>query len=183
MDISLCNVPKFYGKTLIVLDVSGSMQEHGEKSPHVIGAMFSAVLLKSNDCDFITFSDKASYKNVNTSDSTITIINSIKFASGGTNFNSIFETANKKYDRIIILSDMQGWIGHYSPVKYFEAYKKRTESNPLIYSFDLKGYGTMQFPEKNVFCIAGFSDKTFEVMSLLEKDKKALMHEIEKIEL
>jgi 60 kDa SS-A/Ro ribonucleoprotein len=40
----------------------------------------------------------------------------------------------------------------------------------------------MQFPEKNVFCMAGFSDKVFTTMKLLETDKAALVNQIKKIE-
>lgn len=185
VDISLNNVPVFDGETLVVLDVSGSMNQSrlGTKSPHIIGSLFSAVLVKSNNADFIAFADNAAYINVNPMDSTITITNSIRFASGGTNFHSIFKIANKKYDRIIILSDMQGWVGQYSPVSTFNIYKEKTKSNPLIYSFDLAGYGTMQFQENNVFCLTGFSDKTLELMKYLETDKKTLIKEIDKIEL
>jgi 60 kDa SS-A/Ro ribonucleoprotein len=177
VDIAIHNVPKFEGETLVVLDVSGSMSElhMGTKSPHVIGALFSAVLTKTNNCDFMTFADDAKYQNVNTLDSTITIANSLRFSSGGTNFHSIFQTANKKYDRIIILSDMQGWIGYNTPTEAFTDYKQKFKANPFIYSFDLKGYGSMQFPEPNVFALAGFSEKVFDTMKLLEQDKKALL--------
>lgn len=183
VDIAVSNVPKFDGETLVVLDVSGSMQEAhlGTKSPHVIGALFSAVLAKSNNSDFMVFSDNAQYHNINPMDSTITISNSLRFASGGTNFHSIFQTANKKYDRIIILSDMQGWIGGYTPTKEFAKYKKTTGANPFVYSFDLKNYGSMQFPETNVFALAGFSEKVFDTMKLMEQDKKALVNEIKKV--
>ena len=184
VDIAVSNVPKFDGETLVVLDVSASMQEAhlGTKSPHIIGALFSAVLAKSNNSDFMVFSDNAQYHNINPMDSTITISNSLRFASGGTNFHSIFQTANKKYDRIIILSDMQGWIGGYTPTKEFAEYKKSTGANPFVYSFDLKNYGSMQFPETNVFALAGFSEKVFDTMVLLEKDKHALMNEIKKVQ-
>lgn len=184
VDIAISNVPKFDGETLVVLDVSGSMQEYGmgTKSPHIIGALFSAVLVKSNNCDFMVFSDNAKYHNINPMDSTITISNSLRFASGGTNFHSIFQTANKKYERIIILSDMQGWIGGYTPTREFAEYKKSTGANPFVYSFDLKNYGSMQFPETNVFALAGFSEKVFDTMKLMEQDKKALVNEIKKVE-
>lgn len=178
VDISVNNVPKFDGETLVVLDESGSMAG----KPAVIGALFSAVLIKSNNADFITFSDNARYRNVNPMDSTITIAQSIKFAAGGTNFHSIFRAANKKYDRIIILSDMQGWIGYKAPTAEFNKWKEITNSNPFVYSFDLNSYGSMQFPEQNVFCLAGFSEKVFTIMGLLEKDKKALINEINKVE-
>lgn len=183
VDIAVSNVPKFDGETLVVLDVSGSMQEAhlGTKSPHIIGALFSAVLAKSNNADFMVFSDNAQYHNINPMDSTITIANSLRFASGGTNFRSIFQTANKKYDRIIILSDMQGWIGGYSPTREFAEYKATTGANPFVYSFDLKNYGSMQFPETNVFALAGFSEKVFDTMKLMEQNKKALVNEIKKV--
>lgn len=178
VDISIANVPKFEGNTLVVLDVSGSMSG----KPAQIGSLFSAVLVKSNNADFMVFSDRAAYRNVNPMDSTITIANSMRFSDGGTNFHSIFQAANKKYDRIIILSDMQGWIGHHTPSAPFNQYKKATDADPYIYSFDLSGYGSMQFPERNVFALTGFSDKIFHVMKLLETDKKALINEIKRIE-
>jgi len=129
----------------------------------------------------MVFSDNAQYHNINPMDSTITISNSLRFASGETNFHSIFQTANKKYDRIIILSDMQGWIGGYTPTREFAEYKKSTGANPFVYSFDLKNYGSMQFPETNVFALAGFSEKVFDTMKLMEQDKKALVNEIKKV--
>lgn len=177
VDIAVNNVPKFDGDTLVVLDVSGSMTG----KPAIIGSLFSAVLIKSNNADFIVFSDNAKYVNVNPMDSTITIANSIRFASGGTNFKSIFQTANKKYNRVIILSDMQGWIGYTTPMQEYNEWKKITGANPFIYSFDLNSYGSMQFPEPNVFCMAGFSEKIFEAMKLLETDKNALVSEIKKV--
>ena len=177
VDIAVSNVPVFDGETLVVLDVSGSMSG----KPAQIGALFSAILIKSNNADFMTFSDDAKYRNVNPMDSTITIANSLKFASGGTNFPAIFKRANKKYDRVVILSDMQGWIGHETPTREYNEWKKTTDANPYIYSFDLNSYGTMQFPEQNVFCIAGFSEKIFDVMKYMETDKKALLNAIKAI--
>lgn len=178
VDISVSNVPKFNGDTLVVLDVSGSMSG----KPAQIGSLFTAVLLKSNNADFMMFADHAEYKNVNPMDSTITIASAIRFSSGGTNFRSIFRAANRKYDRIVILSDMQGWMGHTSPVADYNEYKARFSAKPFIYSFDLNSYGSMQFPEQNVFCLAGFSEKVFDIMNLLEQDKKALVNEINRIE-
>lgn len=178
VDIAVANVPKFDGDTLVVLDGSGSMSG----KPAQIGSLFSAVLIKSNNADFMVFSDRAAYKNVNPMDSTITIANSIKFSSGGTDFHSIFRTANKPYSRIVILSDMQGWIGHNTPTVEYSRYKKDTGASPFIYSFDLNGLGSMQFPEQNVFALAGFSEKVFDIMKLLETDKKALINEIKKIQ-
>lgn len=179
VDISVGNVPKFDGETLVVLDVSGSMADNPKTPP--IARLFAAALVKSNNADFMTFAEHADYVNLNPLDSTITIANSIDFTGGGTNFLSIFQVANKKYDRIVILSDMQGWIGRYSPAASYNAYKQSTGANPLIYSFDLNSYGSMQFPENNVFCMAGFSDKIFDIMKIMEEDKRALVNVIKKV--
>ncbi len=179
LDISVCNVPKFDGETLVVMDVSGSMSG----KPSEIASLFGAILAKVNNCDVMTFSTSAQYKQYNPMDSVLTIRGSFRYSGGGTNFRSIFEKANKKYDRVIILSDMQGWIGYESPTRQFSEYKKRFGANPFVYSWDLAGYGTLQFPEQNVFALAGFSEKVFDIMRMMELDKKALFNEIKAIQL
>jgi len=179
IDISLSNVPKLEGETLIALDVSGSMIGR----PAEIASLFAAVLYKSNNADLLVFSDDAEYCSLNPTDSTLTITQNITFSCGGTNFHSIFEKANKAYNRIIILSDMQGWLGYNNPTSSFNNYKLKYNCNPHVYSIDLQGYGSLQFPERNVYCLAGFSEKIFDIFKLLEQDRKALINEIDKIEL
>jgi hypothetical protein len=179
VDIACRNVPKFTGRTLIALDCSGSMG--GRVS--VIASLFAAVLLKASSSDLLLFNEDARYHKVNLRDSTLSIARSIRLAEGGTDFNAIFKQANRAYERIVILSDMQGWMGGGAPTTSFAAYRKKFKADPKIYSFDLAGYGTLQFPERNIFCLTGFSEKIFEVMKLLESDRDALIREIEKIEL
>lgn len=184
VDLSCSNVPALDGDTLVVLDTSGSMGESdNRKSPAGIGALFSAVMLKAWKCDMMSFSDQAQYVGYNPSNSTIGIMEAFRFRSGGTNFHSIFQTARQKYDRIIILSDMQGWVGSRTPAAAFSEYKRRTGANPFVYSFDLQGYGTLQFPEKKVMALAGFSDKVFELMGLLEQEPQALIARINSVEI
>jgi len=179
LDISVCNVPKFDGETLVVMDVSGSMSGR----PSEIASLFGAILAKVNNCDVMTFSTDANYKQYNPMDSVLTIRGSFRYSGGGTNFQSIFKKANKKYDRVIILSDMQGWMGYTTPSAEFAQYKKKYNANPFVYSWDLAGLGTLQFPEQNVFALAGFSDKVFDIMKMMELDKKALYNEIKAIQL
>ena len=184
LDLSLSNVPVFQGRTLVVLDDSGSMTwaATGDyKNPMQIGSLFAAVLMKSNKCDFMMFNSNARYiNNMNFGDSVGTLTKNImsKATSGGTNFPSIFQTANKAYDRVIILSDMQN---NYSGngASALNEYKRRTRANPNVYSFDLQNYGTMQFPQPGVYCIAGFSESVFDIMKMLEQDKRVLIKTIE----
>jgi len=181
VDKSLQNVPRFDGKTLIALDGSGSMQGR----PIKIGSLFAATLTKANDADVLLFSDDARYVSVNKRDNTLTIADWLARNSkaAGTNFHAVFQTANRAYERIVILSDMQGWMGHYAPTKTFATYKRKYGADPKIFSFDLQGYGTLQFPERNIYCLAGFSDKTMETLKFLDSDKTALIREIEAVEL
>ena len=179
LEVSVQNVPKFDGETLVVMDVSGSMMGRASE----IASLFGAVLAKANNCDVMTFATNADYKSYNPMDSVMSIRSSFRYSGGGTNFKSIFQKANKKYDRIIILSDMQGWMGYTTPSSEFKSYKSNFGANPFVYSWDLAGYGTLQFPENNVFALAGFSDKVFDIMKMMELDKKALYNEINAIQL
>ena len=181
VDASLANVPRFDGKTLIALDGSGSMSGR----PIKIGALFAATLAKANDADVMLFSDDARYVSITPRDSTLTIAAWLESqcASAGTNFHAIFQRAKRAYDRIIILSDMQGWIGQHTPVTSFDAWAKKYEAAPKVFSFDLQGYGTLQFPQRDVFCLAGFSDKTLETLKHLDTDQAAFLRQIESIDL
>jgi 60 kDa SS-A/Ro ribonucleoprotein len=186
LEISLENVPRFEGRTLVVLDDSGSMatranaQAFGSRSCISLGASFAAALFKTNDADLMRFADNASYIKANNRDAMMSIAQTLidNAKCGGTNFHAIFEKANQAYDRIIILSDMQGWIGHHSANETFNKYCQRYGVKPYLYSFDLAGYGTMQLPDSKVFCLAGFSDKVFDLMQMLETDRHALVNTI-----
>lgn len=179
VDLACANVPSFAGRTLVALDCSGSMGGR----PSQIASLFAAVLLKASSADLLIFNVDARYRTVNLADSTLAIAEALRLADGGTNFNAIFERANRAYDRVVILSDMQGWMGGGAPTEAFASYRRRFNADPKVYSFDLAGYGTLQFPERNVFCLAGFSEKIFEIMKLLETDRNALITAIEEIEL
>jgi len=175
VDLSLANVPDFDGRTLVALDCSGSMSGR----PQLIGALFAAVLVKNSAADLLVFSEQARYLSLNRSDSTLSLAKSIGFAQGGTNFNSLFEKADKAYDRIIILSDMQAWMGDGAPSKSFADYRRRHDAQPRIFSFDLKGYGSLQFPEPGIFALAGWSERSFGLLTQLDQDPAILLKEVE----
>jgi hypothetical protein len=196
IDIACNNVPKFDGDTLVVSDFSGSM---GESINDYKGqaSLFGAVLAKSNNADFMIFGDTASYVNYNPMDSTLSIVKYLlslnrawkgnhgdsSYVGHGTDFRSIFKTARKKYDRIVIFSDMQGWWDHSAPTRDFELYKSKHQADPHVYSVDLTGYGSTQLPTNKIMCMAGFSDKIFDVMKMIESDKNALVNRINEVEI
>ena len=183
MELSLSNVPVFEGPTLIALDNSGSMNGR----PALIAALFAAVLFKSQkDADVLVFSNSAVRVHANPGDSLQTLANVFKGANrpAGTNFHSIFQTAARPYARIVILSDMEAWMGGNTPARSFQDYKRQHGCDPRIITFNLNSVsGTMQFPEPKVASLAGFSDTVLGLMKKLEQDPAALVHEIEAVEL
>lgn len=218
LDISCANVVEFAaGKTCVMIDVSGSMSsmpyrrdgrtENG--TPGKQAALFGAILAKANNADIIMFDGSARMLNYDLDTTALKLSAEIQtyMRGGSTSFHAPFKliTANKrKYDRIIILSDMQAWMlgvdgysgcGSWSdnygyrgsqtnlPKLTLSTYKVVTGADPYVYSFDVAGYGTMQFPQDKVFCVAGLSEKVFEVMKQLEKDPDAMLKAIESVEL
>lgn len=178
-EIAMENVPKFDGKTCIMLDASGSMTSAVTRGMPVfqVAALFAAIMAKNNNAEIILFDNNARFANINTADSVYSISKALNnlFSGGGTNLQSAFQLlqqSNSQCDRVVILSDMQSWLHDGKP---------QVSWNPKIFSFDLAGLGTLQFPEKNVFCLAGWSDKSLGIMKMLDQDQDAMIQEIESI--
>lgn len=202
LELSLANVPTFSGSTLVAIDMSGSMgsrvnAKSNSTAAHM-AALFGAVLARANNADILLFDTTVNHAKVRLHESVSSVTQQIYnlFQGGGTNFHLIFTEAKQKYDRIVILSDMQAWDtnGEASfawhegtktnlPATSLAAYCKKYDANPKIYSFDLIGTGTTQFPQKNVFCLAGFSEKVLDIMGQLEKNPTEFIARINNIEL
>ena len=201
VDISVANVPEL-SDSLVVVDYSGSMGD-GIDSPRGQGTLLGAALARRSNADFMIFGSDAAYVPYNPDDTTLTLFNEFmshnqeswyarrsrstpgqKIQVGhGTNFESIFRTANQPYARIFVFSDMQGWAGRYggAPTVEVRAYERRYKAKPFIYSMDLAGHGDMMFPEDRVAAIPGFSEKIFDLIKVMEQDKDALVKKIESI--
>lgn len=177
-DISLGNVPKLPGRTCVILDTSGSMTSLVD-----IANPFAIALVRAMGADLILFATTATYANVPLTISVMPGVAEIARLNGavghGTDLKAGIKAMKAPYDRIIILSDMQSWIGYNTPKAEFASYCTKFGVAPKIFSFDLAGYGSLQFPEKDVYAIAGFSDRVFELMETLEQDREALVKRIE----
>ncbi len=190
MNLSVSNIPAFDGKSLVVIDESGSMTTTTVSSMKNDGLMVAELaallgfsLAFRNNSDVLLFANEARFCQWIPGTPLGAVLKGIKFNGGGTDFRCIFTGLKEKYDRIFIFSDMQGWVGYQAPTSELNNYKNRTGANPRIYSFDLAGYGSLQFPENNIFCLAGFSAKIFDMMKLLEQDRNELIKKIDKVEL
>lgn len=105
--------------------------------------------------------------------------------------NELINKNNTDVDRIIIFSDCQ--IG--SNCSWYDTlgnrgdgfnmlYGKYKKINPKVkvYSITLKGYGDTVF-NSDVYKLAGWSNKIFDLISVLEQDKNAFINDIKKVEL
>jgi len=195
------NVPSLSGRMLIAIDHSDSMTMRGNGfvfgSRKRIADAFGAIMLRSNNAaDIMVFgTDAGLVGGTNPGDSTLTLAKQLDAlpppGGHGTSFHRIFEVAQKKYDRVVIFSDMQAWqesrqstwYGYQHPGESLKAYERRVGHRPFVYSFDLAGHGTLAFPEKRVFSLAGISHKVFDLMEGLEQDPKALVSKINSVKL
>ncbi len=185
-DIAVENMPTEMSNSLIAVDLSGSMGSYMSGNSVIkcneIASFFAAVIFKANMGDIIYFGSTANYRrDLNPADSVLTLTEKIassqtyKNVGHGTSFSSVFQKADKKYDRVILFTDMQSWADKTNPGSLV--------NDAYIYSVDLQGYGTgMSLGPKQTH-IAGFSGQILELIKNAEQDPEILIAEIEAIEL
>ncbi|MBD9052076.1 MAG: TROVE domain-containing protein, partial [Holdemanella biformis] len=112
--IACGNMEKFEGKSVIMLDISGSMENtissHSNITIKEVGACYAAALYISQDCDFVKFGTNAKLCSYNKIDNIFNIISNMceeDKCGYGTYIGAAFAELDKKYDRIFIVSDMQ----------------------------------------------------------------------------
>ena len=81
-------------------------------------------------------------------------------------------------DKVMLFTDMQLWDSYWygdSLAKSWDRYKSLAPDAKL-YLFDLAGYGQMPLSlvEKDVYLIAGWSERIFEVLSAIDNGEDAL---------
>lgn len=193
VDLSLSNVPDLGERVLVAVDGSGSMGGAVSGNERLtrkgVASMFAAALYKKNYADVLVFgSDAGPVRGLNPTDSTLTLTERIWNTCYGhaTYFHSIFDRAKSGHDTVVIFSDMQAWVqggyGSSAPQQSFANYKRRFKVSPKVFAFDLAGYGSAQFPEKDVFQLAGFSDKSLALMAKFREDPRALVSAIKAVQ-
>lgn len=87
----------------------------------------------------------------------------------------------REMDKVMLFTDCQlwdsnSWGGDHSLREYWKQYKEKVAPNARLYIFDLAGYGQSPISMKrdDVFCIAGWSDKVFDILAALERGKSAI---------
>lgn len=175
-------------KVVIAADVSGSMQKAISAKSKVqnfdIGLML-AMLLQSRCENVITGMFGDTWKVINVPKKNI-LANVMEFhrregevgyATNGYLVIQDLIRRKKVVDKIMVFTDCQLWNSHGSDqmVDVWKRYKKLAPAAKL-YLFDLAGYCNtpLNVLRDDVFLIAGWSDKVFDVLAAIEKGGDAL---------
>lgn len=180
---SMNNLPEFKGRTLILVDTSGSMQgaRYSENSTvrYVdTAALFGVALaLRNPGADLRGFATGEFDHQVRKGGSVLKEMERFSSRIGevghGTDITGavLRSLQRKSYDRIIILTDMQTMGGGY----YNRSVGDAAPANVPIYGFNLAGYSTtaIQSGTSNRHEMGGVTDSTFKMIPLLEAGRNA----------
>lgn len=200
---SIENLPTLPGRTLIAVDVSGSMSQTISRKSDVTCRDISVLLgcLSARMCEDATvvyFSSLTGfgrrydgYKVVNYSkySSILDSVEEAPEALGGTDMSLPLKWAIEQdkarvpFDRIIYLSDNQCNYQPNTVQSYVEKYKQAKNSDPWVHAIDLQGYGTQQFIGKKFNLIAGWSDSVLSFIKLAEDGISTLVDTIDSYDL
>jgi len=189
------------GKTAVVFDTSGSM--HGtygqihidnktviNKAPIEKAALIAATFAKGIYGDVYQFASWAKQiTGWNPNDSVNTLKKNFMSHMGecdhGTDFGScfkLFEQTNKRYDRVIIISDEQD--GYNRVESNFNSYCQKF-GTPYVYIINICGYANTS-PIKGgqkVFRLYGYNQDLYDKITQMEINPAILIEEINKIEI
>lgn len=179
-------------RVVIACDVSGSMQKSISPKSKIllydIGLLLAMLL--QHKCEYVTtgmFGDR--WKKVSMSpDNILGNVDEfyrregeVGYATNG--FLVLEDLIKRQYvaDKVMFFTDGQLWDNTTNTAKTntmsakWRAYKQ-IAPNAKLYLFDLAGYNTVPLDvrEDDVFLVAGWSDKIFEIMDAIEKGSDAI---------
>ena len=183
-------------KVLVACDVSGSMYKTISPKSKVknfdIGLMLG-MLLKSRCKNVVTGIFGTEWKIVNLPDSGV-LSNveefykregEVGYATNGYLVVEDLINRKKAVDKIMMFTDCQLW-NSFGDAHLKDVWKKYKTIAPeaKMYLFDLAGYGRvpLEITDDNVYLIAGWSDKIFDIMAAIDNGSDALK-EINAIEI
>jgi hypothetical protein len=188
---SAVNIKGYDADQHIVLacDVSGSMQKSVSAKSKImlfdIGLLL-AMLMQSKSKNVVTgmFGDRWKIINMPTGNILANVDEFYKregevgYSTNGYLVIEDLIAKNKVVDKVMIFTDCQMWDSRNSGSsmeKSWNAYKK-IAPNAKLYLFDLAGYGNtpLNLVRHDIFLIAGWSDKIFDVLAAIENGENAL---------
>ncbi|MFE9683810.1 TROVE domain-containing protein [Streptomyces sp. NPDC006285] len=171
---SLANVPVLGGRTLVLVDRSGSMffsrlSDRSALTWADAAAVFgTAIALRAADADLVEFGSGSDVVSFRRGESVLKVLE--RFGDlGGTNTSEAVRRHYKKHDRVLIVTDEQaGYSGHGDPASQVPA-------DVPVYTWNLAGYRAGHAPSggRNRHTFGGLSDAAFRMVPLLEGARNA----------
>ena len=199
MDLSVLNYPRLPGRTVVAVDVSGSMgarlSANGTVTYADVAALLgSCVVRLSDDCWLYTFDSTARRVPVVAGASVLETMGHLRGCGGCTNMGAVFEAMERDRvdcDRVVVLSDNQVNARSHSSNEYgkealqvhMDAYRRRVRHRVWMHAVDMAGYGTTQFEGADTTFSAGWSEKLLNFMVLAEEGVGNLEAAVEAVEL
>jgi hypothetical protein len=171
LELSLANVPAFAGRTLVLVDVSGSMaspmSNRSSAQRWELAALFGAAIAARADAvDVVAFETAAHRVEIRKGASVLRSIESFRqYVGGGTNTWPAVREHFKGHDRIVILTDEQAFYDARSGTVPAE------EIDAPIYTFNLAGYQVGALPSGTArrYTFGGLNDRGFAAIDLLDR--------------
>lgn len=170
LEASLDNVPSLKGRTLILVDRSGSMFWSNDRNMDLTfadqAAIFgSALALRAEKATLVEFGTTSNVITFRKNDSVLPMLN--KFSNlGGTNTASAVTRHFDGHDRVIIVTDEQ-----YSGIDPSGVVPKST----TLYTWNLNGYRAGGFSgDSKRHTFGGLTDKAFQQIPLIEAGQNAV---------
>ncbi|GCB50398.1 TROVE domain-containing protein [Streptomyces sp. NL15-2K] len=171
---SLANVPVLPGRTLVLVDRSGSMfysrlSDRSELNRADAAAIFgTALALRAADADLVEFGTSSNRVKFRAGESVLKILG--RFGDlGGTDTTEAVRRHYKKHDRVLIVTDEQyAYSRHGDPTEQVPA-------DVPVYTWNLAGYRAGHGPSgKGIrHTFGGLSDAAFRMVPLLEGARDA----------
>ena len=171
---SLANVPVLSGRTLVLVDRSGSMfysrlSDRSELNRADAAAIFgTALALRAADADLVEFGTSSRKVKFRKGESVLKILE--RFGDlGGTDTTEAVRRHYRKHDRVLIVTDEQYAYSHHGDP---------TEQIPPhvpVYTWNLAGYRAGHGPsgKANRHTFGGLTDAAFRMVPLLETARDA----------
>ncbi|HJQ47372.1 MAG TPA: TROVE domain-containing protein [Amycolatopsis sp.] len=170
---SLANVPALRGRTLVLVDRSGSMwgplSDRSELNRADAAAIFgTALALRAQHADLVEFGTTSRRLSFDEGESVLKILG--RFGNlGGTDTTSAIRAHYRGQDRVLIVTDEQyTYSRHGDPTEQVPA-------NVPVYTWNLAGYRAGHGPsgKANRHTFGGLSDAAFRMVPLLESARDA----------
>lgn len=171
--LSLGNIPQFPGRTLILVDTSGSMNDTFSKDGTLkrwdAAVMFGLALAsRCDDATVVSFSNASKVFPRVAGESLLKGVDRWKaggfFYGGGTDTERAVSSNYSGHDRVIVLTDEQA--AHYYGNNVYRA----IPFNKLVVTFNLAGYAKGSAPSGSQFrvTLGGLTDAAFKLLPMLE---------------